>query len=454
MTTPIEEGEEIVPVPLFPPKSIEERLYSFSETVYTADPSTHLYKFVDALCGDAGAGNLRKELTTARLNQSLDSLRFRDLDTLFSGSFQLNRLVSETYDYNPVQGMYTSDEWDEMRTKDSWYRERCKDFVAACNAGGTPQGFRLMVRSAIGTDCDLFEVWRYIDEYGLKGTLGRTGLTLRNEIVVKPHKSPLSQKEKYLVVKALDRIRPMDCIVTVDEQGLAVNTLITPRSVGADSSYFEVQKEVTGSPDIAKIPPPEFLAEDIDPSENWLKPGLAVRAPNIAHGTSQEHSYYYNYSATGTSAIDTILYQKDTGNGVLVKETNYARTVQNDLGWGPWLQYELADSPDNFPGGKYGQHPDSAPALNSNGDNYQFPYPSQQDYVTEMMIKIQSEGGQADNTRYRLPVSSSKINLTIWTPTNVIPLEVPTIESTVISPWVSRAKSLSNNTTQSLYAGR
>ena len=42
-----------------PPKSTETRLEHFDEQLYTADPTTLLYKFVDALCGDAGAGSLK-----------------------------------------------------------------------------------------------------------------------------------------------------------------------------------------------------------------------------------------------------------------------------------------------------------------------------------------------------------------------------------------------------------
>ena len=47
--------------PLQPPKSTELRLAHFDETVFKADPATFVYKFVDAVVGDGGAGSLLKD---------------------------------------------------------------------------------------------------------------------------------------------------------------------------------------------------------------------------------------------------------------------------------------------------------------------------------------------------------------------------------------------------------
>src|SRR5699024_3626666 len=84
-----------------PTVSTSLRLQDFSESLYDIDESTHLYKFVDALTGDAGTSDLKKQLAVARLNNNLDSTHFFDLDRLCGNLLQLERLTSETYPYNP-----------------------------------------------------------------------------------------------------------------------------------------------------------------------------------------------------------------------------------------------------------------------------------------------------------------------------------------------------------------
>src|SRR5258708_26972208 len=55
----------------------------FPYTTLFRSPNSHIYKFVDALCGDSGAGDLKKQLMVARLSNSLDNIQFNDLDRLF-----------------------------------------------------------------------------------------------------------------------------------------------------------------------------------------------------------------------------------------------------------------------------------------------------------------------------------------------------------------------------------
>jgi hypothetical protein len=76
-----------------------------------------------------------------------------------------------------------------------------------------------------------------------------------------------------------------------------------------------------------------------------------------------------------------------------------------------WANYDKADSPDNYPGGKDGLHPATAPALNEDGSIYRFPYASQQAYVLEQMISIRDRGGIATGTQYRLPLESQWVDV-------------------------------------------
>jgi len=89
-------------------------------------------------------------------------------------------------------------------------------------------------------------------------------------------------------------------------------------------------------------------------------------------------------------------------------------TVRGDSMWArldkysDWQTYDLADSPDNYPGGKYGKTPATAPAVNADDTAYQFPYQSQQAYVFAKIKEIQAQGGEANTEQYRLSLNQWK----------------------------------------------
>jgi hypothetical protein len=237
--------------------------------------------------------------------------------------------------------------------------------------------------------------------------------------------------------KLLERIKPRETVITISTQGLAVHTQIAIAAVSASSSYFQIEKTITGVPDLASLPPTPVLAADLDPANQWLKPNVPIQAPYTAFNNSQENSVYYLYSTTGTTVIDTVSYTTET-NGVLLNSQLFSQSSSPN-NYGPWNSYDLADSPDNFPGGKYGQTPYSAPALTPTGQSYTFPFTSQAVYITQQQAAILSIGGQVTDTQYRLPLSRQpSTGLQSFNPTNAIPLHVPVKESTVTTPWVRR----------------
>lgn len=419
------------PMPLIPLSSTLSKLDHFDSTVFKIDETTHLYKLVDALCGDVGAGSLKKELLNARLLKQIDTIQFGALDRLFSGSFNLPRLSSESYQYNPEVDMLDSEQWDEVYVKDAWYRARAKDFFTACSLGGTPDGIRMAVHAAIGTDCDLYEVWRYRDTFGIKKQLGRLSQSLRNEVVVAPHKADITPREKRLILEATDKIKPADSVITVDPDGLSVHTPVKVRGVGADSSYFEVQKTVTVSPELAKIPPPEYLAADIIDSEKWIfKATTPTKAPTAAYNSTQEYSLYYTYSDRNTSPISIVEYKKSV-NGTQSAERNYSIYSSTGQSWVPFGQ---ADSPDNFPGGKYGLHPSFAPALNYDSTPYKFPYTSQAAYQAKVTQQVIAQGGtiSSDGNSYTMDKPSTSVSKT-FLPHMIFNDSIPSRDSKVTS---------------------
>lgn len=428
--------------PYLPPRDTTSRMRHFDTGVFNIAPSTYLYCFLDAACGDAGAGSLKKELLTARMQSNLDATHFTDLDAAFGNFATLVRFASESYPYDPANNMLTSDQWDEIKVKDAAYRSRIKNFLLGLGQGGTIQGFILMCRAATGYDSHLFETWKYIDDAanGLSppSVFGRLGASVRNEVVVQPLTASLPVSDGYRLNRLLERIKPRETVVTIDVSGLAVHTQITLNAVGASDFYFQVEKTVTGVPDLANLPPTAVLAADLDPANQWLKPNVPIQAPYAAFNNSQESSVYYLYSTSGTTVIDTVVYSQENSLGNHIPASNFTKVTQGTV-WGAWTSFNLADSPDNYPGGKTGQTPFSLPALTKTGSPYIFPYASQAAFVASEQINITALGGQFTDTQFRLPLSGqNSVGATNFLPTNAIPLTVPTKNSTVTTPWIRR----------------
>lgn len=437
--------------PYLAPQTTERRMRHFSQDVYNISPNSHLYSLIDALTGDAGAGSLKKELLFSQFNQKLDGIVFRDLDNIFGKIAGLIRYASESYRYDPANQQLTTEEWQEVMAKDSAYRARIRNFMIAIGMGGTPQGFRMMCRAAVGVDCELYEVSHYADStfyLGRPGTiLGRTNNSLRNEVVLRPLKATLSNAESYLLNGLIDHIRPQDTVLTIDINGLPVHTPLRLNNVAASSSYFQVEKNVTGSVDIAKLPPTPVLAADLqlDPSYLWIEPQVTVPAPAGAYQCSQESTVSYCYSYKQTTAIDNVQCGEDDD------ERHHERPKRRKIepycefdtktneGFGPWISWDAADCPQNYPGGKEGQTPFTPPARTRAGFGYNYPYLSQSDFVDKQKVQIIALGGECTDTQYRLPLQKT-INTTrrVYTPELAIPLTPPTQTSTVSSQWVRR----------------
>lgn len=459
--------------PLLPPKSIEARLLNFDSLVFNTDPTSTIYKFMDALCGDAGAASLKKESFMSRLNGALETTYFSDLDYIFGNLGLLARTPYESYPYDPIGGQLTSDQWDEVNTKDAWYRDRIRKYFIACGMGGTPDGLRMTTLAATSTDCDLYEIWRYMSNYGLTSSptigdhgavaLGRSPVSARNEVVIVPHKETITGHEKRLLLQMLERLAPAETIVTVNLGGVAVRTPLRVQSAAADNSYYQVEKYLISTPILSQIPPPELLAVDLQPSEQWMfrtpTDPRGNRCPYTAFNNSQEYSSYYLVGGGARSPIDSVTYgtlgtsvdynsvytdtygdpnqtSDPTNLNPVVPEPDFV-TVQQLGQFTPWRPYPLADSPDNYPGGKYGLTPTTAPALNPDRTPYTFPYASQAAFVTQFKAAVISQGGNANDEQYQLPITSSSSSQIDYTPDLAVAYNPPAKDSSVTSRWHS-----------------
>ena len=469
--------------PLMPPKSTDQRLEHFDDSVYTATPDTILYKLVDALCGDSGAGSLKKEIFLQRLSGALEGIYGNDLDYIFGNVRFLSRTGSESYTYDTMTSMLTSDQWDEVRVKDAQYRSRIREFFIAAAKGNTIDGVRQAVHAATSVDCQVLETWRFIDSFGLTEGLGRsTGISYaavqlttghrvyftdprptvakanatsyvtgrtdaydwlvekvqsRCELTVVPLKQQLTPHETRVLRDMLDRITPQDSIVTINPDGLSVHTPVSVATAAADSCYFQIEKTVSPSPTIASLPAPELLAIDLDPTEKWLWSDTAELAPYAQFNITQEYGYFYLASGGARSPIDSVTYGTLNEDGTVSPEQSFVWFESTEQ-YGPWTPYDLADSPDNYPGGKQGLTPNSAPARNPDRTSYRFPYASQAAYVAQQKALVLTLGGQADDQRFRLPIEKPASFKRTYTPDLAIAYTAPVRDSTITSSWTSR----------------
>jgi hypothetical protein len=232
--------------------------------------------------------------------------------------------------------------------------------------------------------------------------------------------------------------------------GLSVNTKVPIFSVATNSTAFSVEKYVTGQPG-------STLSQNLEPNSSyrWIQAGTEVQAPRIAFDSTDDYTQYYLYSSDPNVAqsVDSVVYTSEDVNLVVTNEPNYQTSSRSVTAWGPWISYEKADSPDNYPGGKNGLTPMQAPALNRNdGTAYMFPYTSQDDYIQQTNESVLQQTGRyypgsfmtaklangaTTDVAYRLPLSFSDFTQNVWDPSGAVATQKPK-PSRVISRWYSR----------------
>jgi len=147
--------------PLDGPLYIDHLMERFPETVYNRGRETHLYRFLTALAGDAGAGQLKKQSLFARMKYEGNLLSFEDLDGSYK-TFGFSRLPNETYAINAKESSLTTEEWDAIHTADISYRRRIMDFYQATQYGSSPEGMRLAAKAGSGQEMIVSENYRAI----------------------------------------------------------------------------------------------------------------------------------------------------------------------------------------------------------------------------------------------------------------------------------------------------
>jgi hypothetical protein len=151
---------------LLPDQVIDERLKTFPDDLYNLNDSSHLTRFMHALLGDAGAGQLRKRQLISRLTDALTSTHFFDLDRFYGAIFGAQRVNDALFGNDPVITPATPDEWDELYAADARFRESILALAKAIAMGATPAGVRAAAEAVLGAPVQLYEDWQLLDPLG------------------------------------------------------------------------------------------------------------------------------------------------------------------------------------------------------------------------------------------------------------------------------------------------
>lgn len=361
---------------LSPDHSTSSRLSHFDPDLYDLRDQSHLVRFIRTLIGDTGAGQLRKRYTMARLQTTMAGTHFYDLDRFYGSLFGARRRREEHLPINPMGGLATPDEWDDIEVRDAKFRERIIALARSLPMAGTVEGLRQAAEALTGVECDIYETWRAIDggvvantghtwddvegdydnwdamtgttwnEVSGKVSIGRSGLSSRDEVYVRPkrdYNSPDSSEEAFremerqriedemAVQRVLNMLKPAGVLLSVDNQGIVVRIPTRIAAIQSDSNFWEVLRKVATRPDLKHS---NTLYQRSKISIGSLtETGVLEPLPKVPFINSQHHQWTYNSSITSVAAFahrDSTTRVTATG-GVLIDSRNWEK-VPNPQG--------------------------------------------------------------------------------------------------------------------------
>lgn len=355
---------------LSPDHSTSSRLGHFDPDLYDLREESHLVRFVRAMLGDTGAGQLRKRLTMARLQATMAGTHFYDLDRFYGSLFGARRRMGEQLPINPMGGLATPDGWDDITIRDARFRERIVALAKAMPLAGTVEGLRQAAEALTGVECDVYETWRAIeggtvaalgntwdeveathdDWDALEGktwseisgavSIGRTGVSNPDEVYIRPkrdYNAADSSEEAFreaerqriedemAVARVLNMLKPAGVLLTVDNRGLAMQIPTQIASVDADSNFWEILRKVAARPGLKHSATPY---QQVDLSIGLLdEKGELTAMPRVPFTNAQTHQWSYNSSITAVAAYahrDNTTKVTATG-GTLVDKKNWEK---------------------------------------------------------------------------------------------------------------------------------
>lgn len=284
--------------PLTAPESLKRKLERFPEELYNLHQDSHLFRFLVALCGEGGAGSIKKELLYSKLQSRLESTHFDDLDKLYGNPLALPRLSDELYTFDPMNEILTHEEWVDIWAKDAMYRNRALIWMRAIMHGPTLDGMKLAAEAATGYEWEVHEQGYYLenlvsdDPMAGVTNLGKT--SSYKEFILVPRVPVVTEAEKRRVIRLIDRLRPVDTVPSIYSTGIDPRLAKAVRVVESSSDYSHVLRMVTGRSDI------EWPSEDRQ-AGFWIVAGQEKEAPTYAWIGRQESATFLTISGVEES---------------------------------------------------------------------------------------------------------------------------------------------------------
>lgn len=323
---------------LCPDLLLARRLANFPPQVWTLTPDSLLVRFMSALLGAPGAGQLRQRQLTARLQSAIGGTHFYDLDAFYGALFSARRTTAAALPVNPATGitfdpyndLATADGWDEIHAADARYRERVIQLARAISLGGTVPGIQAMAEAIVRVPCRIYETGQLVTLQGAETTAGNTwgtiqgqfpfwsssagqgwaqlqatvsygGLALNaiNEVVIQPQRTYKADRASQQQAVAdtsgiLDVVRtlaPAFALVSVDTTGALVDKQVPIAGLWSDSDFWEITAKV--SPPDPAAPPYVGYVRAYDRGGQQVDSALPMNPGKPAFTAGQGWQYSY-----------------------------------------------------------------------------------------------------------------------------------------------------------------
>lgn len=336
----ISSGTVTVTDPIVPDKLVMDRLGHMDPEIYDLRDTSHLVKLLKVLLGASGAGGLRKQMAVARMQNAFNGMHFLDLDRFYGALFGIQRTQTELqpdFTFDPYSDAASSDDWDDLHSRDASYRNRLVKFAKAIPWGASIMGIKSMAEALTNIECDIYEAWDWVDEQnegvmnnssliytwnymqnnvGTWGAMekrtwaewggstqlfvGRTGQKTRSDWVIHP-KRPLSTDEQYELIRVLSVFKPAGTQFTVNNAGLNISIPMEIRNVAASSEFWEITRDVVVNPNLSYNP---YVKGSKFNSGKELPPKVKQLRPAFSQYQGEEWSYNNDIVGAKSYALD------------------------------------------------------------------------------------------------------------------------------------------------------
>jgi len=341
-------------VPVVVDRDFLKKVSNFPETIYNLYPTDKLYTLLKTLLGDSGTGQLNLVQTSALITQNLNGIEFSDLDDIVGSLLNTYRLPKEQYNLinnpDPYTDQLPRSSWDAIGLGDTAFRERLSLMLTAINSGATVLGVTLLAEAILGCRVRIVEQWKYNLNTSTQSPALNFNTSSPTEFVIIPFgDNILTQDQISAVAEMVDLLMPSNSIVNVYSSANSGEIATSIRQTVSDSEWFEFDKYVTTG---AVNPTVNPINQSVFPTQYWLNPSQTTVAPIFAHRRASEESIDLS---PNVATVTTFIYPQpnDLTQIQPIGSPGTQRNVQGGTNYGNWISVGLADSPDNFPDGKY-----------------------------------------------------------------------------------------------------